>query len=160
MILYLSYAISFLPDPINPKPTPPPTQVHVYELTHHEDNYDLRYRLKDKLYLPSATTPATSSLATTPPSILSSSIHARTDNQEVNNKPGMSQARGDRSGDATSGRSEAAAAAGGGKADQAGATANGGSAAFLLVTSGNVVLCDGRVLQLYDFTGFKVIKNV
>lgn len=37
-----------------PTSVSPIIKVHVYELTHHEDNYDLRYRLKEKIHVPSS----------------------------------------------------------------------------------------------------------
>lgn len=122
--------------------TTPKKKVHVYELTHQEDKYDLRYRLKEKIYLPSKTPPTSSALASSaaqPGNAGESKADSKNDDLQ---KPG---GRPSTIVDATPG----SVAGGGG----AGPNRGGG---FLLVTWNNVILCEGRVLQLYKFTGEKV----
>lgn len=110
----------------------------MYELTHHEDKYDLRYRLRDKFTAP-ATAPEV------PPVSRSPTAHASSAEAKAESTlQSESQSRGNRSevhdGSAASGKARDAIGGGG----------------FLLVTSSNVVLCEGRVLQLYVFSGEKV----
>lgn len=105
----------------------------MYELTHHEDDYDLRYRLKDKLYLPSAVSPSSSSAV--PP---------------INESKEESK-RSDRS-SRSSGVSDTRA----GRTEGTGTDDSTIGESFLLVTWSNVILCSGRMLQLYDFSGAKV----
>lgn len=120
-------------------------QVHVYELTHQEDNHDLRYRLKDKIYLPAKTltSPSDSASIKTPSS--------RAGESKEESKGAGSRGRGERSG---SGDGGASGIGEGGSGDAA-----AGQSAFLLVTWNNVVLCEGKVLQLYEFSGVKVLLD-
>lgn len=111
-------------------------QVHIYELTHQDDKFDLRYRLKDKIYLPTATK--------TPPSV--TPIEAVEHIGE-----GIEESKG-----AGSAGWEGRGGGGGRAAVSTGGCGNGESN-FLLVTWNNVVLCEDNVLQLYDFAGIKVI---
>ena len=114
-------------------------QVHVYELTHPEDNYDLRYRLRDKIYIPS------SRLLTAPSPITAltkRTDEAKEDSKRVSAMDGSSWAR---DGDGTSYTGVSCERR---EIDQ--------TASFLLVTWSNIILCEGNVLQLYDFAGIKV----
>lgn len=147
--------------------------MHVYELTQHDDKYDLRYRLKDKIYLPSAT-PSTSpaSVSSLPLAARSglSSLAASRPNQAGESKddfrhPGSSSSQQSRHRGGGGGRQVGGGGidgtGGGGSRDRDGGADLGGrgeppTTAFLLVTWSNVVLCEGRVLQLYDFSGTKV----
>lgn len=147
--------------------SPTPAQVHVYELIQHDDKYDLRYRLKDKIYLPSATpstppastplplstAPGLSSLAATPSAQAGGSKedfgHPESSLQQGHRGRGGHQAGGLDGADGSRDRD--------GEADQAG-RGKPTTKAFLLVTWSHVILCEGRVLQLYDFSGTKVIK--
>ncbi|CAM9409830.1 unnamed protein product [Pylaiella littoralis] len=132
-----------------------PDKVHVYELTQHDDKYDLRYRLKDKIHLPSSTPPSTSSWSSS--ALISSaarSFNGADRSKKSSRDSGSSQeslhGRGDRRSGSVDGAEDGSG--GGGQ--------NGGrrfaTATFLLVTWSNVILCEGRVLQLYDFSGTKV----
>lgn len=116
-------------------------QVHVYELTHHEDKYDLRYRLKDKIYLPSVA-PSTLSSFTMSPS------HAG-ESKEEPKRFGL-LLDGDRPGSEDGTKIGCRSGLGEGR------TAEGPT--FLLVTWSNVVLCEWKVVQLYNFAGTKVMK--
>lgn len=139
----------------------------MYELTQHDDKYDLRYRLKDKIYLASATTTSTSPASASLPSTASglSSLAAtpssRDGKSERNYKhPGPSQ-QSQRGG---GGRQAGSIDGPGGSRDTDGGAEQSGrgkaaATALLLVTWSNVVLCEGRVLQLYDFSGTKVVNN-
>lgn len=112
------------------RPTKQNVKVHVYELTHHEDNYDLRYRLKEKIAVTSTAGKAAVSLAPKHPAF----------------------AHGAAGGSSNEGKEEQ-------KSNDRVAATNEGKAretSFLLVTWSHVVLCKGRVLQLYDFGGVKV----
>lgn len=113
----------------------------MYELTHHEDKYDLRYRLRDKFNIP-AIAPEVPPVSRSP-----ATKHASGDTK-TEAKHSDSQSRGQ----GNSSRS----AAGGGKDALVGGGGGGGGGGFLLVTSSNVVLCEGRLLQLFDFSGEKV----
>lgn len=127
----------------------------MYELTQHDDKYDLRYRLKDKIHLPSSTPPSTSSWSSS--ALISSaarSFNGADRSKKGSRDSGSSQeslhGRGDRRSGSVDGAEDGSG--GGGQ--------NGGrrfaTATFLLVTWSNVILCEGRVLQLYDFSGTKV----
>ena len=137
----------------------------MYELTQHDDKYDLRYRLKDKIYLPSAT-PSTSSISASLPltaSGLSSLTGSAPSSRAVESKedfrhPGSSQQSHRRGG---GGRQAGSIDGTGGSRDRDGGADQKGrreltTTAFLLVTWSNIVLCEGRVLQLYDYSGTKV----
>ena len=113
-------------------------QVHVYELTHQEDNFDLHYRLKDKIYLP----PAPKTPASVKP--MESTEYVGEGIEE--SKGAGSAGRGGRAG-------------GGGSASAITSGCGNRESGFLLVTWNNVVLCEGNVLQLYDFAGVKVLRN-
>ncbi|CAM9228975.1 unnamed protein product, partial [Ascophyllum nodosum] len=116
-----------------------PNKVHVYELTHPEDNYDLRYRLRDKIYIPS------SRLLTAPSPITAltkRTDEAKEDSKRVSAMDGSSWAR---DGDGTSYTGVSCERR---EIDQ--------TASFLLVTWSNIILCEGNVLQLYDFAGIKI----
>lgn len=118
-------------------------KVHVYELTHHEDDYDLRYRLKDKLYLPS-TRDAAASTAT---ASLSSFVTPTNEGKEESKRPDRSSRSSGEVSDSRGGRAV-------GETGVNDSTAGGRS--FLLVTWSHVILCEGRMLQLYEFSGAKV----
>ncbi|CAM9714504.1 unnamed protein product [Scytosiphon promiscuus] len=126
-----------------------PDKVHVYELTQRDDKYDLRYRLKDKIYLP----PSSSSSALT--TAISSSTGglnplATTLSPSADNPGGeqKQQEDDDRHQSKSGGHSRRPSADGNDD--------KGDSTSFLLVTWDHVILCEGRVLQLYDFSGTKV----
>lgn len=120
------------------------TQVHVYELTNHEDKYDLRYRLKDKIYIrSSAQSPSSKSAILSSPMTTES---ARLSGGKKNPKRPGQEGREDRPGSGDDGVSR----------DHGGGKGSDVQATFLLVTSSNVFLCDGRVLQLYNLAGVKV----
>lgn len=110
--------------------------MHIYELTHNEDKFDLRYRLKDKIYLP------TKLKTKIPPYVtpIESAKHVG---------EGIEESKGS---DSTGWGGQ-----GGGGSSAAGSTGLGESN-FVLVTCNNVVLCEGNVLQLYDFAGMKVLS--
>lgn len=103
-------------------------KVHVYELTHHEDKFDLRYRLKEKI-----------------------AVTATVDKAAVSFAPEHSAftkgAAGGKRSEGTEEQSDLVPAENEGKYR---------GKSFLLVTWGHVVLCKGRVLQLYAFSGVKV----
>lgn len=135
------------------------SQVHVYELTQHDDKYDLRYRLKDKIYLPSsATTPSKSSWSSSSAfasSAPGSSFNRADDSKEGYRDSGLSQESNDSRGDRRSGSGDSGEDGNGGVVDNDGRGST--TTAFLLVTWSNVIVCEGRVLQLYDFSGTKVL---
>lgn len=137
-----------------------PFQVHVYELTQHDDKYDLRYRLKDKIYLPSAA-PSTSPTAPAPMPVTASGLSTPSsragERKEDVRHTGSSRQSHRGGGGGAAGSSDGA----GGSRDKDGGAGQArrgdpATSAFLLVTWSNVVLCEGRVLQLYDFSGTKV----
>lgn len=115
----------------------------MYELTHHEDDYDLRYRLKEKIYLPSEEVPAPVPISIVP------SILSNAGTGGVGGAYG--EAKEERKGGDLSSSSEAAAAAA-----VPVAVPPKREKSFLLVTWSHVILCEGRLLQLYDFAGVKV----
>ncbi|CAM9369469.1 unnamed protein product [Ectocarpus fasciculatus] len=126
-----------------------PDKVHVYELTQHDDKYDLRYRLKDKIYLPSAVPSSSSSTLSSSASTISSlavasSSRGGESKEDAARHQGLSSLH--------SQRLSTGSVDGLGGATRDG----GGSSSFLLVTWSNVILCEGRVLQLFDFAGAKV----
>lgn len=132
------------------------SQVHVYELTQHDDKYDLRYRLKDKIYLPSSTTPSTSSWSSSAfaSSAPGSSFNRADDSKEAYRDSGSSEESHHSRGDRRSASSDSAEDGDGGVVENGGRGST--TTAFLLVTWSNVIVCEGRVLQLYDFSGTKV----
>ncbi|CAM9531119.1 unnamed protein product [Ectocarpus sp. 6 AP-2014] len=128
-----------------------PDKVHVYELTQHDDKYDLRYRLKDKIYLPSAVPSSSSSTLSSPASTISS-LAVASSSRGSESKEDAARRQGSSS--LHSQRLSTGSVDGlGGAPRDAG---DGGGSSFLLVTWNNVVLCEGRVLQLFDFSGAKV----
>lgn len=123
----------------------------MYELTQHDDKYDLRYRLKDKIYLPSAVPSSSSSTLSSSASTISSlavasSSRGGESKEDATRNQGSSSSHSQR---LSSGSVDGL----GGASREAG---DGGGSSFLLVSWSNVILCEGRVLQLFDFAGAKV----
>lgn len=113
-----------------------PSKVNVYELTHQEDSFDLRYRLKEKIHLP----PPVPSTA--------SAEHAHESKEE--SKPTGSTSMISRA------RFCDSVAPTGGSGGRSANDLSVSDSSFLLVTSSNVVLCEGNVVHLFDFAGVKV----
>ncbi|CAB1116460.1 unnamed protein product [Ectocarpus sp. CCAP 1310/34] len=130
-----------------------PDKVHVYELTQHDDKYDLRYRLKDKIYLPSAV-PSSSSSALSSASTISS-LAVASSNRGSESKEDAARHQGLSSLHSQRLSTGSVDGLGGASRDAGG----GGGSSFLLVTWNNVVLCEGRVLQLFDFAGAKASQT-
>lgn len=144
--------------------------MNVYELTQHDDKYDLRYRIKDKIYLPSASptrsassrSPASlSSLSATPSTAAGageskeeSAAHRQAESSQQSHH-GRRDRRPSGVGTGTGNDADGADGSGGGEAGRIG-EGPPVQKSFLIVTYGNVILCDGRLLQLYDFSGSKV----
>lgn len=166
---------------------PRPYQVHVYELTQHDDKYDLRYRLKDKIYLPpssssSALTTTTScssgglaslaAAASPSPEDLggeskqqeherSATDQLRSSSPSVHQQLSRHQSRsGGHHRRPSADSVDNDGSKGGSSRDEGGGGPEAGSTSFLLVTWNHVILCEGRVLQLYDFSGTKVKSGI
>lgn len=115
--------------------------MHVYELTHREDKYDLRYRLKEKVRIPSrSSTP----LPTTPLSC--EYPEGRGEGAQIDGSKGENH---DAKGQTTTSGVPNASGLPWSRSGEDGDS-------FLLVTWSHVILCKGRILQLYDFSGAKV----
>eukprot|EP00903_Cladosiphon_okamuranus_P013353 g12445.t1 len=146
-----------------------PDKVHVYELTQHDDKYDLRYRLKDKIYLPCATPSKSPATASSQPLAASSGVVSlaaapskrASESEDDLRHTGSSSHQSHRRGGGGQINGGTDGVGGGGSRDierdaDQGVRGEPATTAFLLVTWSNVVLCEGRVLQLYDFSGTKV----
>lgn len=104
----------------------------MYELTHHEDEHDLRYRLKDKI-------------------CIASDSKASDRKRVVALAPSSTVAQDD-----VDGKRDTAVSENKGK-DERGSSTDTDS--FLLVTCNHIILCEGPIVQLYDFAGNKVISG-